>query len=136
MPPHTTLFFKKDLLKDVGYYDENFKISFALKLEESINLKFFGTDTVTTGTHNLNTGDQVVYANGGGTDITGLTGGTTYFAIVVDATNIKNISVRFFWSDFNEKPILEILLAIDNRFIENSLLKLKKRKKIEVIKIR
>ena len=47
------------------------------------------TDTITTGTHNLNTGDQVVYANGGGTDITGLTGGTTYFAIKVDATNIK-----------------------------------------------
>ena len=51
-------------------------------------------------------------------------------------TNIKNINVRFFWSDFNEKPILEILLAIDNRFVENSLLKLKKRKKIEAIKIR
>ena len=47
------------------------------------------TDTFTTGTHNLNTGDAVIYANGGGTDATGLTGGTTYFAIKVDATNIK-----------------------------------------------
>ena len=27
MPPHTTLFFKKKLLKTVGLYDENFKIS-------------------------------------------------------------------------------------------------------------
>ena len=27
MPPHTSIFIKKDLLKYVGYYDENFKIS-------------------------------------------------------------------------------------------------------------
>ena len=47
------------------------------------------TDTFTTGTHNLLTGDRVIYANGGGADATGLTGGTTYFAIKVDATNIK-----------------------------------------------
>ena len=51
-------------------------------------------------------------------------------------TNIKNTNVRFFWSDFNEKPILEILLAIDNRLIKNLLFKLKKRKKIEIITIK
>ena len=45
MPPHTTLFIKKSLLKDIGYYDESFKISadydFIIKLFKKSNLKIF-----------------------------------------------------------------------------------------------
>ena len=52
MPPHTTLFFKKDLLKDVGYYDENFKISadydFIIRLfrKDKISIFFLNKFTV------------------------------------------------------------------------------------------
>jgi len=45
MPPHTSLFFKKDLLKEIGYYDESFKISsdydFIIRLFKQNNLKVF-----------------------------------------------------------------------------------------------
>jgi len=45
MPPHTTLFIKKDLLKHVGYYDENFKISadydFIIRLFRKNDVKIF-----------------------------------------------------------------------------------------------
>ena len=39
--------------------------------------------------HGLQTGDLVIYTNGGGTDIGGLTNGKTYAVIVVDANNIR-----------------------------------------------
>ena len=39
--------------------------------------------------HNLKTGDELVYRNGGGTSIGGLTDGQTYYAIVVDSRTIK-----------------------------------------------
>ena len=45
MPPHTSLFFKKDLLNEIGYYDENLKISsdydFIIKMFRQSNLKIF-----------------------------------------------------------------------------------------------
>ena len=45
MPPHTSIFLKKDLLKTVGFYDENFKISsdydFIIRLFKQSNLKIF-----------------------------------------------------------------------------------------------
>ena len=45
MPPHTTLFIRKSLLKDVGYYDENLKISgdydFIIRLFKKNDLKIF-----------------------------------------------------------------------------------------------
>ena len=45
MPPHTTLFIRKSLLKGVGYYDENLKISgdydFIIRLFQKNNLKIF-----------------------------------------------------------------------------------------------
>ena len=44
-------------------------------------------------------------------------------------TNIKNIKIKFGWSEFSEKPILDILLQMDNKLLKKSLLKLKKRKK-------
>ena len=51
MPPHTTLFFKKDLLKEVGYYDESLKISsdydFIIKLFRKKNIKIFFLNTFT-----------------------------------------------------------------------------------------
>ena len=40
--------------------------------------------TLNTGDAPLRTGDELVYSSGGGTDIGGLTDGTTYFAIVED----------------------------------------------------
>ncbi len=48
-----------------------------------------GDDTITLGAHTFLTGDEVVYTSGGGTDIVGLTNGTTYYVIVVDGTTIK-----------------------------------------------
>ena len=44
-------------------------------------------------------------------------------------TRIKKINVKFFLSEFNEKPIFDMLLDIDNRLFVKLLLKLKKRKK-------
>ena len=47
-------------------------------------------------------------------------------------TNIKNVKIKFGWFEFSEKPILDILLQIDNKLLKKSLLKLKKRKKTEI----
>ncbi len=47
-------------------------------------------------------------------------------------TKIKNKSDKFFWLVLREKPMFDILLAIDKKFTKKSLLKLKKRKKIPV----
>ena len=50
-------------------------------------------------------------------------------------TKIKNIKSRLVCELSNAKPILDILLESDNRLFEKSLLKLKKRKKIDTMKI-
>ena len=51
MPPHTTVFFKKDLLEKIGYYDESFRISsdydFIIRLFKKDNLKIFYLDKFT-----------------------------------------------------------------------------------------
>lgn len=51
MPPHTTIFFKKSLLNEVGYYDEKFKISsdydFIIRLFKSKKIKIFFLDEFT-----------------------------------------------------------------------------------------
>ncbi|MDC1112307.1 hypothetical protein OAS43_00705 [Candidatus Pelagibacter sp.] len=46
-------------------------------------------------------------------------------------TKIKYIKLKFDLLVPIENPILDILLDIDNKFIEKSFLKLKKRKKME-----
>ena len=46
-------------------------------------------DTITISNHMLSTGSKITYANGSGTDITGLSNNTDYFAIVIDANTIK-----------------------------------------------
>ena len=51
-------------------------------------------------------------------------------------TKIKKINVKFSCSFSNEKPIFDMLLEIDRRFKVKSLLKLKNRKKIEIMNIR
>ena len=51
-------------------------------------------------------------------------------------TKIKKINVKFFWFVSKEKPMLEILVVIDKRLVEKSLLKLKKSKKIEIKNIK
>ena len=45
--------------------------------------------TLTVSSHGFSTGDQITYSAGGGTAITGLTDGTTYFVIKVDANTFK-----------------------------------------------
>lgn len=47
------------------------------------------TDQITLTAHGLSEGQAVVYSNGGGTTVVGLTSGSTYFVIPVDANNIK-----------------------------------------------
>ena len=51
-------------------------------------------------------------------------------------TKIKKINDKLLFSEEIEKPMFDILLDIDKKFSKNSLLKLKKRKKIELIIIR
>ena len=51
-------------------------------------------------------------------------------------TKIRKTKVKFDCSKSIEKPILETLLEIDNKFAKKSLLKLKKRKKIVITTIR
>lgn len=46
-------------------------------------------DTITVTAHNFATGQKVLYSNGGGTAITGLTTATNYYVIKVDANTIK-----------------------------------------------
>lgn len=47
------------------------------------------SNVITETGHNFVTGQAVVYANGGSTDITGLTGGTTYYVIRVSSSTFK-----------------------------------------------
>ena len=51
MPPHTTLFFRKDLLKEIGYYNENLKISsdydFIIRLFKNEKIKIFFLNKLT-----------------------------------------------------------------------------------------
>ncbi len=46
-------------------------------------------NTITETAHGFETGDKVVYTNGGGTSITGLTSTNTYYVIRVDANTIQ-----------------------------------------------
>ena len=45
MPPHTSLFIKRNLLQDIGYYNESFKISsdydFMIRIMKTNNLKIY-----------------------------------------------------------------------------------------------
>jgi len=52
------------------------------------------TDQITITAHGYVDGDQIVYDNGGGTDITGLVSGTLYFIIRVDANTVKLATTR------------------------------------------
>lgn len=48
-----------------------------------------GTDIITLPNHQLYSGNAVVYTNGGGASIGGLTSGNTYYAIRISSTEIK-----------------------------------------------
>jgi hypothetical protein len=48
-----------------------------------------GAHKITYVAHGLTTGDKITYTDGGGTAITGLTDGGTYYVVRVDADNIK-----------------------------------------------
>lgn len=52
------------------------------------------TDQITVTAHGYTSGEAVVYANGGGTSVVGLTSGSTYYVIVVDADNVKLASTK------------------------------------------
>ena len=47
------------------------------------------TDIITLAEHDVFTGDEVVYNNGGGTSIGGLTSGNTYYVVKITANTIK-----------------------------------------------
>ena len=51
--------------------------------------QFNSTITITANNHGFSTADPIVYKAGGSLPISGLTDGTTYFAIRVDANNFK-----------------------------------------------
>ena len=51
--------------------------------------QFNSTITITANDHGFSTADPIVYKAGGSIPISGLTDGTTYFAIRVDANNFK-----------------------------------------------
>tara|TARA_B100000212_G_C26904140_1_gene334951 strand:- start:55 stop:249 length:195 start_codon:yes stop_codon:yes gene_type:complete len=51
-------------------------------------------------------------------------------------TKIKKTKLIFDWSVLSEKPIFDILLMIAKRFMENSLLKLKNKRKINITIVR
>ena len=51
-------------------------------------------------------------------------------------TKIKKTKLMFVWSVLSEKPIFDMLLTIAKRFTENSLLKLKNKRKINTIIVR
>ena len=53
-----------------------------------------GTDAITISSHPFITGDAVTYADKGGTQISGLTDGGTFFVIKVDANTIKLASTE------------------------------------------
>ncbi|BAY81553.1 GLUG domain-containing protein [Calothrix parasitica NIES-267] len=46
-------------------------------------------DTITIDNHGFSTGDQVIYSNGSGASIDGLTDGDTYNVLVIDSNTIK-----------------------------------------------
>ena len=63
-----------------------------------------GTDTITLANHNFQTNDRMTYSNGGGTTLRGLyNDGRTYYAIRVDANNIK-VAASVDGSAINIKP--------------------------------
>lgn len=55
----------------------------------SASVVVVAADTITITSHGFATGDRVVYSDGGGTAITGLTHATTYYVIRVDANTVK-----------------------------------------------
>ena len=68
------------LLDDVSSYTLAFNPASALSI---------GADTITFNDHRFITGQRVVYNNGGGNNIGGLTSGTAYFVINNDLDSIK-----------------------------------------------
>ena len=68
------------LLDDVSSYTLAFNPASALSI---------GADTITVNDHRFVTGQRVVYNNGGGNNIGGLTSGTAYFVINNDLDSIK-----------------------------------------------
>ena len=91
MPPHTSIFFKKHLLNEIGYYDENFIISsdydFIIRLFRKEKIKFFYLDKF------------IVKMRSGG----------------ISNKNIKNILIKMkedfkIMKKFNLKPVRTILI--------------------------
>ncbi|MEZ6090108.1 MAG: hypothetical protein R3C05_19190 [Pirellulaceae bacterium] len=61
-------------------------LAFDPTMQPRVNL---GTDRIMMPGRHLTTGDSVVYLNGGGTSIGGLSNGGTYFVTAVDANTIE-----------------------------------------------
>ena len=79
----------------VGESTNNFKIlddisTFTFTFDgSSANIVSVANDTIVASNHRFITGQRVTYSNGGGTVITGLTDGTSYFIIKIDHDTIQ-----------------------------------------------
>ena len=79
----------------VGESTNNFKIlddisTFTLTFDgSSASVVSVADNTISAGNHRFITGQRVTYSNGGGTAITGLTDGTSYFIIKIDHDTIQ-----------------------------------------------
>ena len=79
----------------IGDSTNKFKIlddisTFTLTFDgSSANIVSVANDTIVAGNHRFITGQKVTYSDGGGTVITGLTDGTSYFIIKVDQNTIQ-----------------------------------------------
>ena len=79
----------------VGDSTNNFKIlddisTFTLTFDgSSASVVSVADNTISAGNHRFITGQRVTYSNGGGTVITGLTDGTSYFIIKIDHDTIQ-----------------------------------------------
>jgi len=68
--------------------------SYKLTFNGASDVTDFSTDPnyngyITITAHGLNTGDSVVYSNGGGTSLSGLVNGETYYVYKINANNIE-----------------------------------------------
>lgn len=55
----------------------------------TFNVTAVASNQINLPRNRMNTGDALIYSNGGGTSITGLTSGNTYYVIRIDNDNIK-----------------------------------------------
>jgi len=76
---------------DLTNYTDNIR---SVTFDGTVAAVTVATDSITLSGHGFETGDAVDYSNGGGTSITGLTTGNTYYVIKSDNDTVKLASSR------------------------------------------